>query len=119
MCDAGVILIKSTRFPGCFKATSYIMYCCDQKGHDSVVSVTLPFRICIHGADPVVVHHTLLWLWGCDPLHILYFHHVFLKHRQTHRGINIKLCVPRQSMCLKSHQTLVSYVNLYFPTIQK
>lgn len=62
-----------------------------------LVCVSLPFSICIYGADPVIVHHTLLWLWCCDPLYVLYLHHVFLKQTREHRCINIKLFIPSQS----------------------
>lgn len=77
---------------------------------DSLQSIILPFSICIYGANPVVVHHALLGFWGCDPLDILYLHHIFLKHTQTHWCINIK-CVPVQSQFVHPPNNSFSWQN--------
>lgn len=101
------------------------VWCCEL----TVVSVILPFSICIYRANPVIVHHTFLRLWGCDLLHIFYLHHFFLKHRQTPIITNsfwFQIIVfyitslyphaPRVSSVLK-HSTQVLALRLVIPLI--
>lgn len=43
-----------------------------------------PFQVGLYWTDPVIVHHTLLWLWCCELLHILNLHHLFLQNTHIH-----------------------------------
>lgn len=82
--DTGGLVIRSGQDP----AKTNHSFTALLKSRDLTASIILPLGVSIDGTNPVIVHHTLLGLRRCDPLHILDLHNFFLQH--THTQLNVK-----------------------------
>lgn len=76
-----------------------------------ICRIILPFSISNYWANPVIVHHTLLRLWGCDSLYILYLHHFFLKHTErywwvSHDHVLCSSRIPRLTISNKCNEKI-------------